>query len=46
MVEYVCGSCKKTISGVLVDRRIRCPYCGDKSLEKKQEKILDPIKAI
>ena len=45
MVEYVCSVCKKTISGVLVERKIRCPYCSSKALEKKQDRVLEPIKA-
>jgi DNA-directed RNA polymerase subunit RPC12/RpoP len=45
MVEYTCGVCKKTVSKMLVERKIRCPYCSSKVLEKKQNRILDPIKA-
>jgi len=47
MVEYICANskCGKLIQGVLVERKIRCPYCGEKSLEKKQEVVLDTIKA-
>jgi DNA-directed RNA polymerase subunit RPC12/RpoP len=45
MVEYICSVCKKPISGVLVERKIRCPYCSSKALEKKQDRVLEPIKA-
>lgn len=47
MVEYICANnkCKKTIQGVLVERKIRCPFCGEKSLEKKQDRLIDVIKA-
>ncbi|MDA3855467.1 MAG: DNA-directed RNA polymerase subunit P [Candidatus Woesearchaeota archaeon] len=45
MVEYVCSVCKKTVNGVLVERKIRCPYCSSKALEKKQDRVLDIIKA-
>lgn len=45
MVEYVCRICKKPVNGVLVERKIRCPYCSSKALEKKQDRVLEPIKA-
>ncbi|MFW6026279.1 MAG: DNA-directed RNA polymerase subunit P [Nanoarchaeota archaeon] len=45
MVEYICSNCKKSISKVLVERKIRCPFCSAKALEKKQDRILEPIKA-
>ena len=47
MVEYICANskCRKTIQSVLVERKIRCPFCGEKSLEKKQDRILDVVKA-
>ncbi len=45
MVDYVCGICGKTVSSVLVERKIRCPYCSAKVLEKKQNRILETIKA-
>ncbi len=45
MVEYVCCVCGKSVKSVLVERKIRCPYCSSKALEKKQDRILDPIKA-
>jgi DNA-directed RNA polymerase subunit RPC12/RpoP len=45
MVDYVCGICSKTVSKVLVERKIRCPYCSSKVLIKVQNRILDPIKA-
>lgn len=45
MVDYVCASCEKNVNGVLVERKIRCPYCSSKALKKKQNRILDIIKA-
>ena len=45
MVEYICAECGKTVNGVLVERKIRCPYCSSKALEKKQTRVLDIIKA-
>jgi len=47
MVDYKCvnPSCKKTVSGVLVESKIRCPYCNSKILEKVQTRILNSIKA-
>jgi len=45
MVDYQCSVCSKTVSGVLVERKIRCPFCSSKILEKKQNRILAPIKA-
>jgi DNA-directed RNA polymerase subunit RPC12/RpoP len=45
MVEYYCVSCKKEINSVLIERKIRCPYCSSKVLEKKQRRILPSIKA-
>ena len=45
MVDYVCSICSKNVSKVLVERKIRCPYCSSKVLEKKQTRILEPIKA-
>lgn len=45
MVDYVCGSCGKVVGKVLVERKIRCPFCSSKVLEKKQNRVLEPIKA-
>lgn len=45
MVDYICSVCKKIVNGVLVERKIRCPFCSSKALEKKQDRVLDPIKA-
>lgn len=45
MVDYVCLNCGKEVNKALVERKIRCPYCGAKALEKKSNRILDPIKA-
>lgn len=45
MVDYICVECGKTVNKVLVERKIRCPYCSSKALEKKQERVLEPIKA-
>jgi len=45
MAEYICSVCKKGVNGILVERKIRCPYCSSKSLEKKQDRILSSIKA-
>lgn len=45
MVDYECANCGKTVTGVLVERKIRCPYCSSKVLSKKQNRILNPIKA-
>ncbi len=45
MVDYECALCKKTVQGVLVERKIRCPYCSSKILKKKRNRILDSIKA-
>ena len=45
MVDYVCGICGKNVASVLVERKIRCPYCSSKILEKKQNRILESIKA-
>jgi DNA-directed RNA polymerase subunit RPC12/RpoP len=45
MVDYTCAICGKAINGVLVERRIRCPYCDSKVLEKKQNRVLETIKA-
>jgi DNA-directed RNA polymerase subunit RPC12/RpoP len=45
MVVYYCVACKKEIPASLVDRKIRCPYCSCKALEKRQNRILNPIKA-
>lgn len=47
MVDYYCANpaCGKQVSGVLVERRTRCPFCNSKVLEKKQSRILDSIKA-
>lgn len=47
MVDYVCANpeCGKTVNGNLVERKIRCPYCSSKVLQKKQDRILSPIKA-
>lgn len=46
MVEYDCLICKKEVSGVLVERKIRCPFCSSKALCKVQDRVLEPIKAI
>jgi len=45
MVDYRCVSCKKTVKGILVETRIRCPFCNAKTLEKTQDRVLEPIKA-
>lgn len=45
MVDYTCTICGKDVSGVLVERKIRCPYCSSKILSKKQNRISDVIKA-
>jgi DNA-directed RNA polymerase subunit RPC12/RpoP len=47
MVDYVCGNgkCRKVIKGILVERKIRCPYCGGKTLRKVQDRVLDVVKA-
>ena len=47
MVDYICANseCGKTVNGKLVERKIRCPFCSSKVLSKKQNRILDPIKA-
>ena len=45
MVDYRCVECKRTVNGVLVENKIRCPYCNSKILEKVQTRILDTIKA-
>ena len=45
MAEYYCVVCGKLVAGVLVERKIRCPFCSSKVFEKKQNRILDPIKA-
>lgn len=45
MVDYTCVVCGKSVSKLLVERKIRCPYCSSKILEKKQSRILEPIKA-
>jgi len=45
MADYYCVVCGKQVSGVLVERKIRCPFCSSKVLEKRQNRILDPIKA-
>ena len=45
MVDYICAVCEKVVNGKLVERKIRCPYCSSKALKKKQNRILDPIKA-
>ena len=48
MVDLICADsqCKKTISGNLIERKIRCPYCGSKALKKRQDRISNSIKAI
>jgi DNA-directed RNA polymerase subunit RPC12/RpoP len=48
MVDYICANaeCSRKVSGALVDRKIRCPHCSSKVLSKKQDRILDSIKAI
>lgn len=45
MVDYECVICGKEVAGVLVERKIRCPYCSSKVLKKQRSRILDPIKA-
>lgn len=45
MVDYECAVCGKTVNGVLVERKIRCPFCSSKVLKKKQTRVLDPISA-
>lgn len=45
MVDYTCDDCGKTVQGILIERKIRCPYCSSKVLKKTQNRILDPIKA-
>lgn len=47
MVELCCADtqCKRIVSGVLVERKIRCPFCGSKALRKKQDRITESIKA-
>lgn len=45
MVDYECAVCHKTVNGVLVERKIRCPFCSSKVLKKKQIRVLDSIKA-
>ena len=46
MVTYKCFNCGKEVDKVVVERVIRCPYCGSKVLFKPQNRILKPIKAI
>lgn len=45
MVDYSCVICGKSVSGVLIERKIRCPFCSSKILKKTQRRILEPIKA-
>ncbi len=45
MVDYTCAVCEKTVNGNLVERKIRCPFCSSKTLKKKQNRILEVIKA-
>jgi len=45
MVEYECVVCKKEIAKVLVERKIRCPFCSSKVLRKKQNRVQEPIVA-
>lgn len=45
MVDYTCTICGRSVNGMLVERKIRCPYCSSKVLAKKQNRILNPIKA-
>lgn len=45
MVAYECAICGKTVESVLIERKIRCPYCSSKVLKKKRDRVLDSIKA-
>lgn len=45
MVEYYCVECDKQVAGVLIERKIRCPYCSSKALKKKQSGVSNTIKA-
>jgi len=43
VVNYKCVICGKEVAGVLVERKIRCPYCSSKVLMKETNRILEPI---
>jgi len=36
MVSYQCMECRKSVEGALVKKRVRCPYCGNKILNKQR----------
>jgi len=45
MVTYKCFECRKEVPSNLIERRIRCPFCGSKVLFKSRNRISKVIKA-
>ncbi|MAG78669.1 DNA-directed RNA polymerase subunit P [archaeon] len=45
MVSYGCFECDREVKYDLVRKKVRCPYCGSKILEKKSS-INSVVKAI
>ena len=46
MVDYTCVICSAKIPGNLLGRKIRCPHCSSKAIEKVCDRVLEPIKAV
>jgi len=44
MVEYRCFECNKRVSVEYLKKKVRCPYCGNKTLYKPR-KTITKIKA-
>jgi len=45
MVDYYCVECGKQVAGVLIERKIRCPFCSAKAVQKKQTGVSNTIKS-
>ncbi|MFW5704651.1 MAG: DNA-directed RNA polymerase subunit P [Nanoarchaeota archaeon] len=37
MTSYECVNCGKEVQGILVERKVRCPFCSTKVLRKVQK---------
>lgn len=44
MVSYKCLNCNKKVSAEYLRKRVRCPYCGSKTLFK-QRSVATKVKA-
>lgn len=46
MVEYLCTNCRRKVDYKLIQKKVKCPYCGNKILIKVRPNIVKHIKAI